>query len=66
MNERAKFRWENNYTFFVGGLTEEELKYRDYYETDLEKNPENEVLQEKIDEIKVLTKDEYKLDNYDF
>lgn len=44
MLERSKERWESNYTFFVGDLTEEELKYREYYETDIEKNPESEVL----------------------
>jgi hypothetical protein len=44
MKERATDRWANNYTFFVGGLTEEEAKYQDYFETDLEKNPEFEGL----------------------
>lgn len=44
MRERASGRWDENYTFFVGGLSEEELKYNDYFETDLEKNPEHEGL----------------------
>ncbi len=42
MLERSKNRWESNYTFFMNELSEEEQKYRDYYETDIEKNPENE------------------------
>ena len=32
MLEKSKERWDSNYTFFVGDLTEEEQKYRDYYE----------------------------------
>ena len=50
----------------MGGLSEEELKYRDYFETDIQLNPENEQLEEKIDELKVLSQEEYRLDNYDF
>lgn len=44
MKERAQDRWSTNYTFFLGGLSEEEIKYRDYFETDLEKMPENDIL----------------------
>ena len=44
MLEKSKERWDSNYTFFVGDLTEEEQKYRDYYETDIEKNPESETI----------------------
>lgn len=44
MLERSSERWDSNYTFFVGGLTEEEIRYQDYFETDLEKNPEFEPL----------------------
>jgi hypothetical protein len=50
MNTRAAARWDNNYTFFYGGLTEEEQKYRDYFETDLEKYPEDEKVEELLDE----------------
>lgn len=35
MLERANSRWDGAYTFYLGGLTEEEQKFRDYYETDL-------------------------------
>jgi hypothetical protein len=36
MLERKRERWVENYTYFFGGLTEEEQMYRDYFETDLE------------------------------
>jgi len=36
-------------------LTEEEQQYRDYYQTDLEENPENEELEEKFDEMHLVT-----------
>lgn len=35
MRERAQDRSGDSYSFFLGGLTEEELKYRDYFETDI-------------------------------
>lgn len=35
MRERAQEREGDSYTFYLGGLTEEELKYRDYFETDI-------------------------------
>jgi hypothetical protein len=66
MLERSRARWEGNYTVFSGGLTEEEAQYRDYFETDLEKFPENEELEEKLDETEILSSPEYKLDRYDF
>lgn len=31
MATRAADRWESNYTFFTGGLTEEEQSYKDYF-----------------------------------
>ena len=46
MSERMKQRWTDNYTYFLGGLTEEEQQFRDYFETDLEVNPEDEYLEE--------------------
>lgn len=44
MIERKKQRWTNHFTYFFGDLTEEEQMYRDYFETDLEEDPENEVV----------------------
>jgi len=31
MRERAAARWDDKYTYFFGEISEEELKYRDYY-----------------------------------
>ena len=42
MQERKKERITDNYAFFFGNLTEEEQQYRDYFETDLEIDPEDE------------------------
>jgi len=35
MLEKSKKRWDQSYTVFTGTLTEEEQRYRDYFETDL-------------------------------
>jgi hypothetical protein len=45
MKDRAAQRWENHYTYFYGGLTEEELKYEDYYQTDMELDKEDELFE---------------------
>lgn len=66
MTERAAKRWEGNFTLFYGGMTEEEMKYRDYYQTDLEKNPEDEEVERRLDSNDVLSREEYRLDKYDF
>ena len=34
MLERKSKRWLDNYTYFFGGLTEEEQQFRDYFESD--------------------------------
>ena len=59
MRMKAKDRWDTNYTFFTGGLTEEEQKYRDYYQTDLELNPEIEVLEEIVDKQEQFSRYRY-------
>lgn len=66
MEERGKTRWDNNYTFYYGSLTEEEQKYKDYFETDVEKFPEDEKLEERHDEEELLGEEGYKLSRYDF
>ena len=50
MQERKKARLLDNYTYYFGGLTEEEQQYRDYYETDLEDDPEYEAIEDAYDE----------------
>lgn len=39
-------RWTENYTYFFGGLTEEEQMYRDYFATDLENDPEDDFIED--------------------
>ena len=46
MAERMKTRWTDNYTYFLGGLTEEEQQYKDYFETDLDEDPDDEFMEE--------------------
>lgn len=66
MLDRNNERWQSNYTFFYGGLTEEEQKYRDYFETDLENYPEDEEIESKLDENEIFATGDYNLDKYDF
>lgn len=49
MLERKRQRWTENYTYFFGGLTEEEQQYRDYFETDLENDPEDAFVEDWLD-----------------
>jgi len=50
MTERIQKRETDNYTFFHGNQTEEEQRYMDYFETDLEEDPEDEYLETLNDE----------------
>ena len=49
MLERKNERSTQNYTYFFGGLTEEEQMYRDYYQTDIEEDPEDDAVEELVD-----------------
>jgi len=49
MVARRNVRLVENYTYYFGGLTEEEQQYRDYYETDLEEDPEDEAYESFLD-----------------
>ena len=66
MNAQAKKRWEKTMAFYYGELTEEEQKYRDYFATDLEKFPENEKQEQQLDEEALLSREDYRLKNFDF
>lgn len=66
MQEKAKERWESNYSLFYGGNSEEEQQYKDYYQTDLENYPENEAIEQQLDTQEILTRPENKLTNFDF
>jgi hypothetical protein len=50
MIQRRNERWNKNYTYFFGNLTEEEQQYRDYFESDLDVQYEDEYVEEKYDE----------------
>lgn len=66
MLERKRSRWTENYTYFFGGLTEEEQMYRDYFETDLEADPEDEYVDELLDERAIAAEGEFQFKKYDF
>lgn len=66
MLDRANVRWDSNYAFYTGSLTEEEQKYRDYYETELEAYPEDEGIEQLLDHQEVLLSGNYNPKLYDF
>ena len=43
----------DNYSYFFGNMTEEEQQYRDYFESDLENEPEDEFLETMRDESRI-------------
>jgi hypothetical protein len=53
MLQRKADRWQSNFTYFFGNLTEEEQMYRDYFQTDIENDPEDDNLDRKIDEMEL-------------
>ena len=55
LRDRASERWNKNYTYFFGGLTEEEQQYRDYFETDIEADPEDDYVESKLDEYELAS-----------
>lgn len=66
MMERKKKRVTDNYTFFFGALTEEEQQYRDYFETDIEADPEDEYIESQRDEARIAQSGEFDPKLYDF
>ncbi len=66
MLERKRQRWTENYTYFFGGLTEEEQMYRDYYQTDLERDPEDDHAEEQLDERAIAAEGQFQFKKYDF
>mmetsp|Transcript_8183 Transcript_8183/g.6099 ORF Transcript_8183/g.6099 Transcript_8183/m.6099 type:complete len:251 (+) Transcript_8183:355-1107(+) len=49
MLDRKRERTVDHYTYFFGGLTEEEQQYRDYFETDVEEFQEDDNIERLID-----------------
>lgn len=66
MRARASSRWNENYTYFFGNLTEEEQQYRDYFESELEADPEDDYVDEKLDEIAIARSGQLDPALYDF
>ena len=66
MLQRVAERWDNNYTFYYGNTNEEEQKFKDYFETDLEQFPDHEAIEAKIDEMEIAAQGDYNLDRFDF
>ncbi|CAD8055589.1 unnamed protein product [Paramecium sonneborni] len=66
MRLRQKERWENNYTYFYGGLTEEEQLYNDYFETDQELYKDDEQVEQRIDEAVAQVDPKYSPLRFDF
>lgn len=66
MLDRKRERWISNYTYFFGDLTEEEQQYRDYFQTELEADPEDDFIDEKLDEIYLAEQGKFDPARYDF
>lgn len=66
MLEKKRQRWTENYTYFFGGLTEEEQMYRDYFESDLERDPEDDHAEELLDEQAIAAEGQFQFKKYDF
>lgn len=64
--EKKKDRWSSNYTYFFGNLTEEEQQYRDYFQTELEIDPEDDYIDEKFDEMHLAALGDFNPKLYDF
>ncbi len=59
MMDRKRERWTENYTYFFGGLTEEEQMYRDYFQTDIEMDPEDDLVEAELDERAIASEGEF-------
>ena len=66
MLERRRTRWTENYTYYFGGLTEEEQQYRDYFETDIEEDPEDGYVERDMDEQSIASTGEFQFKKFDF
>jgi hypothetical protein len=66
MQERMKKRWTDNYTYFLGALTEEEQQYKDYFESDIEEDPEDEYIESLRDKADMAATGEFDPKLYDF
>jgi len=66
MMSRKQERWVENYTYFFGGLTEEEQQYRDYFESDHEEDPDDEYISGLLDDQDIAGEPMFNPKRYDF
>ena len=66
MLDRKRERWSENFTYFFGGLTEEEQQYRDYFLTDIENDPEDTYIEEFFDTKELAESGQFNPKLYDF
>ena len=66
MVDSKKKRWTENYTYFFGGLTEEEQQYKDYFATDIEEDFEDEELEAFMDKERLADSPDMDPKQYDF
>ena len=66
MLDRKRQRVVENFTYFFGGLTEEEQSYRDYYQTDIEEDPEDDYVEGQIDNHEIASGGQLDPKLYDF
>ena len=66
MIERRNVRLVENYAYYFGGLTEEEMQYRDYFETDLEEDPEDAGMEDYLDLMEMANEGDLNPKLYEF
>lgn len=66
MRRRHNQRQVDSYTVFYGGLCEEELMYKDYFETEIEETGENETYESNLDEEIIRSQPEFRVENFQF
>jgi hypothetical protein len=66
MLEKKNERWTQNYTYFFGNLTEEEQQYRDYFQTDVELDMENEYIEDEFDKYNIAADGAMNPGSFDF
>lgn len=66
MKERISKRWTDSYTYFVGNRTEEEQQYMDYFQTDIENDPEDEYIEELRDKDRLASQGDLDPKLFDF
>lgn len=66
MNERKSKRFLDSYTYFFGGLSEEEQQFRDYFESDETVQKDDEEFMQNLDEKQLAATGEFNFKRFDF